>query len=130
MNYYLAAITVLNLLCAACSAWVAFRALTEYFRINNRVESVEDKLESALGKMHREKGITRDTIRDQVDTYLGTLDLERSSGGGMDSEVMQMMMAQMMQGAAAPGASEPSPEQARERTIDNGQFLGSGGDNG
>jgi hypothetical protein len=130
MSYYLAAITVLNLLCAACSAWVAFRALTEYFRINNRVESVEDKLESALGKMHREKGITRDTIRDQVDTYLGTLDLQ-TSGGGMDSEIMQMMMAQMMGGGmAVPGASEPSEDEQRERTINNGQFLGSGGDNG
>jgi len=130
MSYYLAAITVFNLLCAALSGWVAFQALTEYFRINNRVESVEDKLESALGKMHRERGITRDTIRDQVDTYLGTLDLEQS-GGGMDSEIMQMMMAQMMGGGMGqPAAPEPSGEEKRERTINNGQFLGSGGDNG
>lgn len=129
MTYILAAITVLNLLCAGLSAWVAFQALTQYYRINNRVESVEEKLESALGKMHRNKGITRDTIRDQVDTYLGTLDLE--SGSGMDSDVMQMMLPMMMQGATgAQAPSEPSPEEARERAINNGTFLGSGGNDG
>jgi TolA-binding protein len=129
MSYILAATTVFNLLCAGISAWVAFQALTQYYRINNRVESVEDKLESALGKMHRNKGITRDTIRDQVDTYLGTLDLQ--SGGGMDGEIMQMMMAQMMGGAMGGEApSEPSPEEARETAINNGTFLGSGGNDG
>lgn len=129
MTYILVATTVFNLLCAGLSGWVAFQALTQYYRINNRVESVEDKLESALGKMHREKGITRDTIRDQVDTYLGTLDLQ--SGGGMDSEVMQMMLPMMMQGATgAQAPSEPSPDEARETAVNNGTFLGSGGDNG
>jgi len=129
MSYSLAAITVFNLLCAGISAWVAFQALTQYYRINNRVESVEDKLESALGKMHREKGITRDTIRDAVDTYLGTLDLQ-TSGGGMDSEIMQMMMAQMMGGAMGGQAqSEPAGAESRESNSTN-NLLGSGGDNG
>jgi chemotaxis regulatin CheY-phosphate phosphatase CheZ len=110
----------LNLLLAAisCSSafvvvWYTFRVLTHVHSWNDRVETVEDRIRSLQGKISREDKLDRDTIRDQVDSYIATLDFEKQ-GSGMGEEIMQMMLAQSMQGMTGQqleDASNGEPEQ-------------------
>ena len=115
---------------ATIGMYVASRAWVEYYRVHNRVETVEDRIQSLHGKVHREKRTTRDEIRDAVDQYLATLDFETGGGAAMGDEMMQMMLAQGMQGMLGSAAAEPAPEDDRSGDDHSLNILGQGGKNG
>jgi hypothetical protein len=118
---------LIGFISACIGVYVASRAWIEYYRVHNRLETVEERIQSLHGKLHRDKRTTRDEIRDAVDQYLGTLDLE--SAGSMDGDMLQMMMAQMMGGAMGPAQAdaEPQGDAARETDSPLPTLMGSGG---
>lgn len=121
---YTLILTVLSLLGALVASYTAAKVQVEYYQLHSRIDTVEEKITSALGKIGREKSLSRDQIRETVDNYLASLDIEQS--GGMDGDLMQMMMMQFMQ----PGQSPEHDESGEVQSDNHLPYLhGKGGRN-
>lgn len=72
------------------------------------MEVVEEKIQRTAGKVAAQDRWSRDEIRDAVDAYLQTLDLE-SGGGGADENLLAMLM-QMGMFTGGPSAASTGPD--------------------
>lgn len=117
--------------CAACfgAFWVTYQVQITRHTSENRIQKVEDQIQSLRGKLSASDRWTRDEVRDAVDAYLQTLDLQ-PAGGGMEDllpMLLQMQMGGPQAGREAPGTGEQPATSDVEiaRTL-----AGSGGANG
>jgi len=78
-------------------------------------------------KLTNSNRLTREEIRDSVDTYLDSMDIK--AGGGMDGELMQAIMMSAISGGGFAGTPEQQ-DATEEQQKQVNSLLGSGGING
>lgn len=94
----------------------------------DRVCTLEEKLQRLTGKIAANDRWSRDEIRDAVDQYLQTLDLEPSSGMGEETLLQMLMGMQQMGGTAPAPAPEETPGDGAPSDVEIAKMLaGKGG---
>ena len=94
------------------------------YRVHNRLNIMEDTVQSVRGKVQKVQGLTREEVRDACDAYLSAKQNEQPDGGDSGLELLLPMMMQMQQGAEP----EPSAEEPRSQEPAP-SLLGHGGSN-
>jgi len=129
MSVFLAGLFA-TLACAACfgAFWVTYNIQIAWYSREDRIQTVEDNIQSLRGKLSASDRWSRDEIRDAVDTYLQQMDLE-PGGGGMEDFLPMLMQMQMSQ-APATGEQSGTPGDGAASDVDIARFLsGKGGVN-
>jgi len=114
---------VLAWIACILALWQAFKTETTIHSTRNRLQAVEERLESHSGKLARAGRADRDAIREEVDAILQ----ERDTGGssGLDGSLLQQLMMSQMMGSMGQGNPEaPEPVQEPQKPQ---HFFGSGG---
>lgn len=112
----------LALAAAATCIYSSARVLFHLYRWHDRIETLEQRVQSLQGKVAADSRWSRDEIRSQVDEYVQQLGLEPAdaSGGDLMQAMMQMMMMQQQQPTGGDGEGVP------EQQVDLG-LAGRGG---
>lgn len=117
--------------CGACfgAFWVTYQVQVTRHTAENRMQKVEDQIQSLRGKLSSNDRWSRDEIRDAVDAYLQTIDLQ--PGGSSMEDLLPMLLQMQMGQATAPGPPSGTDGDApRSDTEIARQLSGQGGING
>jgi outer membrane murein-binding lipoprotein Lpp len=114
---------------AASTVWAMIQTHVTVHSQADRMNTLEERLQRMQGKQAAEQRWTRDEIRDAVDQYVQTLDLQ-PGGASMEDLLPMLMQMQMGSGSQAPGPQGTGGDSAPSDVEIARTLAGSGGNNG